>query len=74
MQKPKWHTKLHSFIGKFPFKPGLGQNLEKLEVLNFLQVYIPSGRRERLKIPWLNNYILRSLKIRANVQENKVTS
>ncbi|MZG29552.1 MAG: adenylate cyclase [Nitrospinae bacterium] len=49
-------------------------SLENLEVLNFLQVYIPSGRRERLKIPWLNNYILRSLKIRANAQENKVTS
>ena len=28
---------------------------------NFLKVYIPSGRTEILMIPWLNNYLIRTL-------------
>ncbi len=35
--------------------------LESLKQGNFLKIYIPSGRREILQIPWLNNYVLRSL-------------
>jgi adenylate cyclase class 1 len=35
--------------------------MESLKQSNFLKIYIPSGRREILQIPWLNNYILRSL-------------
>jgi adenylate cyclase class 1 len=35
--------------------------MESLKESNFLKLYIPSGRREILQIPWLNNYILRSL-------------
>ena len=35
--------------------------IESLQQRNFLKIYIPSGRREILQIPWLNNYILRYL-------------
>ena len=35
--------------------------LVSLKQRNFLKIYIPSGRKEILQIPWLNNYILRSL-------------
>jgi adenylate cyclase class 1 len=35
--------------------------LESLKQSNFLKIYIPSGRKQILQIPWLNNYILRSL-------------
>ena len=47
---------------------------EKVEISDFLKVYIPSGRREILQIPWLNNYISRSLKIRAATQADKIAS
>jgi hypothetical protein len=42
--------------------------------LDFLKVYIPSGRKEILQVPWLNNYILRSLKIRAMAHMEKAAS
>ncbi len=47
---------------------------EKVEKADFLKVYIPSGRREILQIPWLNNYISRSLKIRAAAHAEKIAS
>ena len=47
---------------------------ERVERLDFLKVYIPSGRKEILQIPWLNNYISRSLKIRATAHMEKATS
>jgi adenylate cyclase, class 1 len=47
---------------------------ERVEKLDFLKVYIPSGRKEILQIPWLNNYIVRSLKIRATAHMEKAAS
>ena len=47
---------------------------ERIEGLDFLKLYIPSGRKEILKVPWLNNYISRSLKIRATADMEKTTS
>jgi len=47
---------------------------ERVERLDFLKVYIPSGRKEILQIPWLNNYISRSLKIRATAHMGKAAS
>ena len=47
---------------------------ERAERLDFLKVYIPSGRKEILQIPWLNNYISRSLKIRATAHIEKAAS
>ncbi len=34
---------------------------------NFLKVYVPTGRSEILMIPWLNNYLARSLETRKRV-------
>jgi len=47
---------------------------EKLEKPDFLKVYIPSGRKELLQIPWLNNYIVRSLLVRATANLEKAAS
>ncbi len=47
---------------------------EKVEKPDFLKVYIPSGRKEILQIPWLNNYIIRSLKIKCTALAEKVAS
>ncbi len=47
---------------------------ERIEKPDFLKVYIPSGRKEILQIPWLNNYIVRSLLIRATAYINKAAS
>lgn len=47
---------------------------ERVEKPDFLKVYIPSGRKEILQIPWLNNYISRSLKIRATAHIEKAAS
>ena len=47
---------------------------ERVEKKDFLKVYIPSGRKEILQIPWLNNYIVRSLKIRATAHIEKAAS
>ena len=47
---------------------------ERVERLDFLKVYIPSGRKEILQVPWLNNYISRSLKIRATAHMEKAVS
>ena len=47
---------------------------ELLDSPDFLKVFIPSGRKEILQMPWLNNYILRSLKIRRMAFTDKVAS
>ena len=47
---------------------------ERVEKSDFLKVYIPSGRKEVLQIPWLNNYIVRSLSIRATANMEKAAS
>jgi hypothetical protein len=47
---------------------------EKLEKPDFLKVYIPSGRKELLQIPWLNNYIVRSLLVRVTANLEKAAS
>jgi adenylate cyclase len=47
---------------------------EKLEKPDYLKVYIPSGRKELLQIPWLNNYIVRSLLVRATANLEKAAS
>lgn len=47
---------------------------EVLEDPNFLKVYIPSGRKEHIRIPWLNNYLSRSLKIRSMAFSEKAAS
>jgi len=40
---------------------------ERVEAPNFLKYYIPCDRREVIQVPWLDGYILRSLKIRSKV-------
>jgi adenylate cyclase, class 1 len=47
---------------------------EKVEKPDFLKVYIPSGRKEILQIPWLNSYIVRSLLMRATALIAKAAS
>ncbi len=37
---------------------------ESVQNRNFLKVYVPTGRSEILMIPWLNNYLKRSLQTR----------
>jgi len=47
---------------------------ENVEKSDFLKVYIPSGRKELLKIPWLSDYVIRSLLIKSKEQSDKVAS
>ena len=47
---------------------------ERIEGLDFLKLFIPSGRKEILKVPWMNKFISRSLKIRATAHMGKTTS
>jgi adenylate cyclase len=47
---------------------------ERIEGLDFLKLFIPSGRKEILKVPWMNKFISRSLKIRATDHVGKTTS
>ena len=47
---------------------------EKIEKADFLNVYIPSGRNEVIKIDWLNNYATRSMLIKSKAQSNKIAS
>ena len=47
---------------------------ENVEKTDFLKVYIPSGRKELLKIPWLSDYVIRSLLIKSKNQSDKVAS
>ena len=47
---------------------------ENVEKSDFLKVYIPSSRKELLKIPWLNNYVIRSLLIKSKAQSDNVAS
>ena len=47
---------------------------DKVEKADFLNVYIPSGRNEIIKIDWLNNYITRSMLLKSKSQSDKVAS
>ena len=40
-------------------------NLENIQKEGFLKVFIPSGRKEVIQLPWLNSYIIQSLKIKS---------
>jgi len=40
----------------------------------FLKIFIPTGRREVLQIPWLNSYLLKMLKIRKTAYSEKAAS
>ena len=64
----------------FPSPPGPKKQIKKnekpenVEKSDFLKVYIPSGRKELLKIPWLSDYVIRSLLIKSKNQSDKVAS
>ncbi len=47
---------------------------ERIDTPNFLKYYIPCGRKELMQIPWLGNYIQRSLKIRSMAFAEKAAS
>ncbi len=47
---------------------------ERIQNTDFLKVYIPSGRKEILTLPWLNSYITQSLKIKSGAQTQKATT
>ena len=51
----------------------LGPQLKRVRIENidFLKVYIPSGRKEILTLPWLNSYITQSLKIKSSAKVQK---
>jgi len=49
-------------------------NSKEIVKTDFLEVFIPNGRKESLKLAWLNNYIIRSLTIKAQSQSEKVAS
>ena len=44
---------------------------ERVETPNFLKYYIPCDRREVIQIPWLDGYVLRSLKMRSKSTSDK---
>ena len=44
---------------------------ERVKTPNFLKYYIPCDRREVIQIPWLDGYVLRSLKIRSKSTSDK---
>ena len=61
----------------------LGRSLEELgpqmvqkelENPDFIKVFIPCGRKELVQIPWLNNYLVRSLIIRGMAFTEKAAS
>jgi len=47
---------------------------KELENPDFIKVFIPCGRKELIQIPWLNNYLVRSLKIRGMAFTEKAAS
>jgi len=47
---------------------------ESLDDPNFIKIFIQSGRKEPFKLPWLNNYITRSFKVKGTAIEEKVAS
>ena len=46
-------------------------NPESVQAPNFLKYFIPSNRKELIKVPWLDGYILRSLKMRSIAASKK---
>ena len=48
--------------------------LRFLEDRNFLKVFIPTGRKEDLGLPWMNSYIMLALKTRAKAKASSEKS
>ena len=44
---------------------------QRVETPNFLKYYIPCDRKEVIQIPWLDGYVLRSLKMRSKSASEK---
>jgi len=49
-------------------------NPERVKTPNFLKYFIPCNRKELIKVPWLDGYILRSLKMRSIAASKKTTN
>ena len=49
-------------------------NPERVQTPNFLKYFIPCNRKELIKVPWLDGYILRSLKMRSIAASKKTTN
>jgi adenylate cyclase len=49
-------------------------DLKRLEKPNFLKVFLPTGRKELLDLPWLNNYVILSLKTKATAHSPSTTT
>jgi adenylate cyclase, class 1 len=47
---------------------------ERVQAPNFLKYFIPCNRKELIKVPWLDGYILRSLKMRSIAASKKTTN
>ncbi len=47
---------------------------ERIQNIDFLKVFIPSGRKEILSLPWLNSYISQSLKIKSTAPTQKANT
>ncbi len=47
---------------------------ERSQAPNFLKYFIPCNRKELIKVPWLDGYILRSLKMRSIAASKKTTN
>ena len=49
-------------------------NPERVQAPNFLKYFIPCNRKELIRVPWLDGYILRSLKMRSIAASKKITN
>ena len=49
-------------------------NPERVQAPNFLKYFIPCNRKELIKVPWLDGYILRSLKMRSIAASKKTNN
>lgn len=48
-------------------------DLKRVEQPNFLKVFMPTGRKEMMDLPWLDNYIILSLKTKASAHFSATT-
>ncbi len=60
-------------ISRFVNELGPKVNLD-IQDENLLKIFIPSGRKETLEVPWLHDYIEMSLKSKAKGQTQKLAS
>ncbi len=47
---------------------------EQTDKPNFLKVFIPTGLKENLELPWLNNYTLKALKLKGIAHSTRETA